>query len=49
VKFALPFETTGPVGDGAAELLEDVDVELLELEPELLLDETELVLEVVGA
>jgi hypothetical protein len=49
VKFALPVDTTGPVGDGEADVLEEVDVELRELELELLLDEAELELEVVGA
>lgn len=40
MKFALPVDTTGPVGDGEADVPEEVDVELRELELEL---------EVVGA
>lgn len=40
MKFALPVETTGPVGDAEAEEVEEVDVELL-------LDKAELELELV--
>ena len=39
MKFELPVETTGPVGDADGELLDEVDVELRELELEPLLDD----------